>query len=318
MNNGPLGAASPRRRACFLRSTRLRAGLLLAAMPAAAVVVAVAPPGPAQAATTPYVTYAYYMSATTASGLNTQAYNDGYAFAKNLTGGQTAYLILDFGKVIDSGGTFGACDFSSPCTGFLNPQILTTLENASAGVHAGYTSGRIIITYGVSNNNANLSYAQNVQAGEYQEQRAGQLASYESGQGRIDQGAAAAADMEPDYDTYAKTKGLVDGAGDGGSYAYIDYGSADGCSSSGCDNGWSLADEAYVSYTGNAPSIVFPEIYTVNPSGMTAEWTLIRKAAGSGYTFAGVSVDSASAAKSLWNDLNAQNSGLVGAQTATF
>jgi hypothetical protein len=322
MNISPRGEASPRRRAAFPRFARLRAGLLLAVLPAAAAMVAVAQPGPAQAATTPYVTYAYYMSATTASGLNTQAYNDGYAFAKALTGGQTAYLILDFGKVVDSGGTFGACDFSSPCTGFLNSQILTALENASSGVHAGYTSGKIVISYGVNNYNSSLSYSQNVQAGEYQEQRAGDLASYESGQGRVDQGVAAAADMEPAWDSYANTKGLVDGAGDGGSYAYIDYGSADGCPTSGssgsCDNGWTVADEAYVSYTGNAPSIVMPQVFTVNPIVMSEQWTVIRDNAGGGYTFAGVSVDSASAASSLWNDLNSRNSGLVGAQTAVY
>jgi hypothetical protein len=318
-----IGTPSPRRRAAFLRGRGLRAGLLLATLPSAAALIAATPPGPAQASTTPYVTYAYYMSATTASGLNTQAYNDGYAFARSLTGGQTAYLILDFGEVVDSGGTFGACDFSPSCTGFLNPQILTALENASSGVHAGYTSGKIIITYGVSNDNVNLSYSQNVQAGEYQEQRAADLASYESGQGRIDQGAAAAADMEPDYNTFAKTKGLVDGAGDSGDfYAYIDYGSADGCPTSGssgnCDNGWTVADEAYVSYTGNYPSVVMPEVYSVAASAQADQWTVIRKNGGGGYTFAGVSVDSASDARSLWNDLNSLNSGLVGAQTAVF
>jgi hypothetical protein len=308
----------------FIKSAAGRRAVgLMAALPLAAGVAALVQPPAAEASAT-FVTDAYYMSASTASGLDTQAYNDGYAFAQQVTGGQTAFLILDFGEVTDNDGDFGACDFSGGACDFDNAQILTALENASDGVHAGYTSGTIIITYGNSNyDGTGLDYAQYKLAGEYQEQRANDLSNYEVSEGRVDQGAAAGADMEPDYNTYANTKGLVDGtsaSGDG--YAYIDYGSADGCPTSGssgsCDNGWTVGDEAYVSYTGNGDSFVMPEIYSVAATAMADQWTVIRKNAGAGYSFLGVSVDSAADGGSLWSDLNSLNSGLVGSQIVVF
>lgn len=307
----------------FFSSSVGRAAVgLLAAVPIATGLAVLVQPAAAQAASV-LVTNAYYMSATTASGLDTQAYNDGKAFAEEVTGGQTAYLIMDFGEVTESGGTYGACDFSSPCTDFVNSQILTALENASDGVHAGYTSGKIIICYGNSNyNGRGLDYAEYKLAGQYQETRANDLASFQSSNGRVDQGAGAASDMEPGYNTYSNTKGLADGTSASGySYPYIDYGSADGCpttgSSGSCSNGWTVGDEAYVSYTGNLDSVVMPEIYTVNPTVMSEQWTVIRKNAGS-YDFLGISADSSSQAVSLWNDLNNLNSGLVGHLAVVF
>src|SRR5215472_7527573 len=222
-------------RSFFTSSVGRTAVGLMAAVPIAAGLAVLVQPAAAEANTSVLVTNAYYMSATTASGLNTEAYNDGKAFAQQVKGGQTAYLILDFGEVTDSNGTFGACDFSSPCTDFINSQILTALENASDGVHAGYTSGKIIICYGNSNDNGwGLDYSQYKLAGQYQEDRAANLSSYESGHGRVDQGAGAASDMEPGFNTYGNTKGLVDGTtASGYSFPYIDYGSADGCPTSG-------------------------------------------------------------------------------------
>jgi hypothetical protein len=312
-------------RSFFTSSVGRAAVGLVAAAPLAAGLVVLVQPAAAEANTSVLVTNGYYMSATTTSGLNTQAYNDGKAFAQEVTGGQTAYLVLDFGEVTDSNGTFGACDFSSPnCTDFINSDILTALENAANGVHAGYVSGKIIICYGNSNYPGwGLDYSQYKLAGQYQEDRADDLYHYQASHGYVDQGAGAASDMEPAYNTYGNTKGLVDGTtASGHSYPYIDYGSADGCPTSGtggsCANGWDVGDVAYVSFTGNVDSLVMPEIYTVNPSGMSEQWTVVRKHVGSGYNFLGISADSWSAAVSLWNDLNNLNSGLVGHRANVF
>jgi len=283
--------------------------LVIASAPLALGSVTAGPAVPALAASAPPVTYGHYMDATTASGLNTEAYNAGYSFAQGMPSGATDYLILDFGCVWHSGSTYGAEDFSG--VAFQNSQILTALENASDGVHAGYKTGAIIITYG-NNNSCPTSYANYKLAGTYQELRASNLASFESSNGRVDQGVAAASDMEPAWDTFADTSGLVDGANSSGyGYLYLDYGSADGCPESGtggdCYTGWDVHDVGYVSYEGEA--VPAPEIYS---SALADQWTVIRKNWGNGYTFWAVLGSPAGSAQSQWNDLNSLNSGLVG------
>jgi hypothetical protein len=281
--------------------------LVMASVPLAVGSAVAGPAAPALAA--PPVTYGYYMTATTASALDTEAYNDGYAFAQNMPSGATDFLILDFGCVWHSGSTYGAYDFGG--VAFDNSQILTAMENASTGVHNGYRTGTTIITYG-NNNSCPTSYSNYKLAGTYQELRASNLASYESSNGRVDQGAAAASDMEPSWDTFGDTSGLVDGANSSGyGYLYLDYGSADGCPESGtggnCNNGWDVHDVGYVSFEGEA--VPAPEIYS---SALADQWTVVRKNWGDSYSFWAVLGSTASAAPSEWNDLNNLNSGLVG------
>ena len=299
-----------RKRGRAARAAGWAVTLVIASMPLALGSVAAAPAGPAMAATAPPVTYGHYMTATTASGLNTEAYNAGYSFAQGMPSGATDYLILDFGCVWHSGSTYGAYDFSG--VAFQNSQILTAMENASTGVHNGYKTGTIIITYG-NNNSCPTSYANYKLAGTYQELRASNLASYESSNGRVDQGAAAASDMEPSWDTFGDTSGLVDGANSSGYYMiYLDYGSADGCPQSGtggnCNNGWDVHDVGYVSFNGS-DAVPAPEIYS---SALASQWTVVRKNWGGGYNFWAVLGSPASSARSQWTDLNNLNSGLVG------
>jgi hypothetical protein len=271
--------------------------------------LALVPPVAAQAATAPPVTYGDYMTATTTSGLDTEAYDDGYYFAQNVKSGATDFLVLDFGCVWHSGSDYGAEDFSDAA--FDNAAILTALENASEGVQAGYTNGTTIITY-ANNNSCPTSYADYELAGEYQELRASQLAAFESDHHYTDQGAAAGSDMEPAWDTFPDTSGLVDGAnGSGYGYLYVDIGSADNCPDSGsggsCANGWDVHDVGYVSFEGDA--IPAPEIYSEYKA---EEWTVVRKNWGNGYSFWAVLGYTAADAPSEWDALEALNPGLVG------
>jgi hypothetical protein len=232
-------------------------------------------------------------------------------------------MILDFGAARDVGGGWGTIDFSN--TVLSNGTILTALENASDGVHNCYTQGTNIITYGNSNYNlsaSGMSTTDVYDTGFYQEQRAGQLASYESNLGRTDQSAAAASDMEPSWNGPGSTKELVIGATAEGFARYFDYGSADGCPTSGssgsCNNGWSVADLAYVSQSGAGASL--PEIYPPLTT-LAAQWTVIRRNWNanhtSSYGFTGVT-GAPGYAQAGWDDLNNDNPGIVERKIVCF
>ena len=88
----------------------------------------------------------------------------------------------------------------------------------------------------------------------------------------------AASDMEPSWDGAGITKKLVDGANAANFHRYYDFGSADGCPTSGtggrCNNGWWVSPVAYVSQHGVAAPL--PEIYPPLTT-LAAQWTVVRK-----------------------------------------
>lgn len=283
----------------------------------AALAATLALPGLGTAA--PARTTAYYMYATTLSGLQSEAYNKGYAFAQHHPGGDRV-LLLDFGAARRiSDGVYGTQIFSSSPVYFDNSQILAALKSGANGVHNGYVGGTTQVAYG--NNNSymtshGMTWTDAHNVGYYQEYRAAQLASYQSANGYNMQSAVAASDMEPGFDGPGITRSLVNGAN---TYAdrrlYYNYGSADGCPQSGsggsCNNGWTVGDVAWVSYSGSA--VPLPEIYY----GANAyQWTVIRRNGqsqfGSFYFWGttgstGVGLTPAEG----WNSLNSLNSGLV-------
>jgi hypothetical protein len=220
----------------------------------------------------------WYMYGSTLSTLKSSAYDHGYYFAKHHPGGSRV-MLLDFGaaRKIDSG-TWGAVDFSN--TLFDNASILAALKAAADGHHAGYSNvGSTNILYGNSNyhmSSSGMSNSDAWYAGYYQSQRAEQLFDYEQSKGYGAESADAASDIEPSWDGQLISKQLVNGDGAQGFSLYYDYGSADGCPSSGssgsCNNGWGVGDVAYVSYSHLA--VPLPEIYyTVNAD----QWTVIRR-----------------------------------------
>jgi hypothetical protein len=308
-------------------TTRRRLGIVAisASVPLALGMLALAPSGAAQASvsvtlatTAPAVTYGYYMSASSTSALNTEAYNDGYAFAQNNPNASIRYLILDFGCVLPNAETYDFGDLT-----LNNTDIQNALEQAVDGAHAGYKTGQIIVTYG-NNNSCPTSYSNYYSAGEYQESRTGDVANYISSKGWTSQlGAAAASDMEPSFDTWADTSGLVNGVNDGsvggvaGEYDFIDYGSADGCPTSGssgnCNNGWTVADVADASYGGDL-DFSLPEIYSET---LAEQWKVVANNYGSGYNFLGVTGYSAADGPGEWIDLYDLDSN-VGRDLAVF
>lgn len=278
--------------------------------------------GTAQATASPTPMTAWYMYGTTTSALDSNAYNDGYTTAGEVTGaGDDEYLMLDFGEPLYFGSnTYGAYDFSD--TSFTNPQILTALENAAHGVHDGYKTGNMTIVYGNSNYGlASLTSSEVYNVGKYQVLRASQLLTYQENHGYVDQGAAAGSDMEPSWSSFSLTEQLVNGATAEGGYLYLDYGSADGCPTSGdsgyCNNGWDVVDEIYVSWHGEA--VPFPEIYSET---MADQWNVIRTRAQAdedSYFFWGITGSPpVSTAKAEWVDLYDLDSGVLGNDIVCF
>lgn len=266
----------------------------------------------------PPVVTAYYMYGTTASALETNAYNHGCAFARNQPGGDRA-LMLDFGAARTIGSdSYGALDFSG--TVFGNTTILAALESASDGVHDCYSGrGFTEITYGNSNwemTQAGMNSTDSHEAGYWQATRANNLYNYEQNHGRVQQDGEAGVDMEPSFDKRPISNELVNGASEANVVVDFDYGSADGCPSSGssgsCNNGWGVNDVAWASFSGVALSL--PEIYyAVNAS----QWTVVRRNwdanHSTNYQFSGVtgSTGVGLTPQEGWNDLAADNQNLV-------
>jgi hypothetical protein len=108
------------------------------------------------------------------------------------------------------------------------------------------------------------------------------------------------------------TEQLINGDYGHGFALYWDYGSADGCPSSGgngnCNNGWNVHDVGFVSYAHLAVPV--PEIYyTANAD----QWTNVRNVWGNGYVFWGTTGTTGVGLtpEAGWNALNARNPGYV-------
>jgi hypothetical protein len=127
--------------------------------------------------------------------------------------------------------------------------------------------------------------------------------------------------MEPSYDRQLITKQLVNGASAQGWSLYDNFGSVDGCPTSGsangsCNNGWDVGDVAYVSFHGLA--VPLPEIYyTVSAN----QWTVVRRwwdaNTQSSYFYDGVTGTTPGPSGGInattgWNTLNSKNPGRVG------
>lgn len=284
---------------------------------------------PASAVTAPPPVQAFYMYGTTVTGLENVAYSAACTFATNQPDSQWDIMLLDFGAArLLASGDYGAIDFSN--TAFTNASILLALKAAADGYHNCHRKGGVIIEYGNSNyhmSNVGMTNADAWNAGYDQEQTAEDLWQYQDAHGYTSQDSGAGSDMEPSYDGQLITKQLVNGATSQGWALYDDYGSVDGCPTSGssngaCNNGWDVQDVAYVSFHGLA--LPLPEIYyTVSAS----QWTVIRKywdaTHSTGYFFDGVTGSTPAPsgginATTAWNTLNSKNPGLVGYYLVCF
>jgi hypothetical protein len=280
----------------------------------------------AAAAAAPTAVTAWYMYGSSASELKSYAYAHGCAFAKAQPDVSIRLLLLDFGaaRKVDSG-TWGAVDFSN--TTFANADILAALKRAADGYHNCHVKGGVDIVYGTSNyhlSNSGMSTTDAWYAGYHQSERAENLYDYQDTHGYSSQTSDAAADIEPSWDGQLISKQLVNGDTGHGWALYYDFGSADGCPTSGssdgaCNNGWHASDVGYVSFHGLA--LPLPEIYyTVNAN----QWTVVRKwwnaNQTTGYFFGGVTASTGVGLSpaSSWSTLNSMNGGLVDAQLVCF
>jgi len=291
-------------------------------LPLAALVLGFAADNRASAAAAPNTVEAFYMYGSTVTGLQSNANTDGCNYASTQPDYQTDIMLLDFGAArAFPNGDYGTIDFSGAT--FKNSSILLALERAADGYHNCHVKGGVIIEYGNSNyhmSNVGMTNADAWNAGYWQEQTAENLAAYQVAQGYTSQGAGAASDMEPSYDGQLITKQLVNGATSQGWALYDDFGSVDGCPTSGssngpCNNGWDVGDVAYVSFHGLA--VPLPEIYYAVSAN---QWTVIRKywdaTHSTDYFFDGVTGETPGPSGGLnatagWTTLNSKNSGLV-------
>jgi hypothetical protein len=274
---------------------------------------------------TPVPVKAYYVYGSTAGAAAHQVYYNAKNYAGAQPAGTTRVLMFDFGaaRKVDSN-TWGALDFSGTLLG--NGAILQALESASDGYHDGNSSGQVRISYGNSNwhlSSNGMGTSNTWYAGYYQSYRAKQLSNYQESKSYGREDAAAGSDMEPSYEGPLVTRQLVNGDTAHGFAVYYNYGSADGCPSSGssgsCNNGWNLNDVAYVSYYGLAWGL--PEIYyTVNAD----QWTAARRAwnatHSSDFHFAGVTAETGAGLtpQQAWNALAARNPNHVGNELICF
>jgi len=274
-------------------------------------------------AAAPRTVPAFYMYGTTLTGLENGAHGDGCFFASNQPDSQTDIMLLDFGAArILATGEFGAIDFSGGA--FSDRDILMALKSAADGYHSCHVRGGVIMEFGNSNyhmSNVGMTTTDAWNAGWDQESTAANLSAYQDAQGYSSQGSGAASDIEPSYDAPLISKQLVNGATARNFSVYDDFGSVDGCPTSGssngpCNNGWDVSDVAYVSFHGVA--VPLPEIYyTVSAN----QWTVVRKwwnaNTSSSYFFDGITGTTPAPSGGVdattgWNTLNSKNPGLVG------
>lgn len=278
-------------------------------------VIGAAAATPSIASATPPSVPAYYIYGTSDAAVANAAYNDGCNFARANAGGNRV-LMLDFGAARASSAGGGTLDFSQYYVS--NPAILTALESASNGVSNCYSGGYNIIVYG--NNNSDLSgmtTTDATNAGVWQAQRANDLFNYESSNNRNQQDTGVGIDMEPSFGARPISNDIVNGMNQGLAQAGYDFGSADGCPTSGsggsCNNGWTPFDVGWASFSG--AMLPLPEIYyPVNAN----QWSVVKNAWNAQesikYFFAGSTGESSGAGltpQQGWNDLSAANPGIV-------
>ncbi|MHB1487330.1 MAG: hypothetical protein ACYCZM_07245, partial [Acidimicrobiales bacterium] len=216
-----------------------------------------------------------------------------YDTGSSVTGNRN--IVLDFGgQFADSSSTdgYGA---KSPFSGVQIPDF--SANNASVQTEAldfinGWTycsSGTLPGFIGIGTNNSTGNNVNNTTGHLWGNLAVSIYSTYENAQsGNGPLYIHGADDIEPGFGSFSNAKewigGLVPAArGSSGSdgfqasgSTYFDYGSADGCTSSGCYGGWTDSNVFDVAY-GYAGAIAMPEIYY---SGEPPDWVAVE---GAGY-----------------------------------
>lgn len=215
------------------------------------------------------VDWSFYITSSSTSAAYNLGCNQGH-YDANL-GNINSAVVLDFGMQTSS----GSYDFSNAYLSYA--QIEAVAEEFSHGYWACTGSDATSVldlgigtsnwTNGVVTYSAGQAWANAVNAAE----------NYNQSQGYSSQVTLMGADdIEPSWHDHTSTINWVNGYASVGGSLYMDYGSADGCSTSSasnssCNNGWTQDNEWYVSW-GASPAVPTPEIYN---SSMAWQWQKI-------------------------------------------
>lgn len=238
------------------------------------------------AQTKPPTTTSWYVNAVsgdTNSALYNWMYSKGYVAGQidlATSGTQNSAVILDFGQPWVQGGVQGAIGFS-PTFRFLSSAVM---KEAAKEFARGYywgsrsdTQSQMRIVVGTNNFGSYATYAHG-QAWIQLVKDVGTAIQPYASQVTVRGGN----DIEPGYSTPPVANSWVNGYTSGfvGPYFLYNYGSADGCPTSGttntpgsCNNGWTQDNVEYVSW-GASPSYPLPQIYST-AGGNAKQWQQI-------------------------------------------
>ena len=229
--------------------------------------------------------YMNFYSTDSDAALNSQMFARGYELGQRdlgLPGAQNSIAVLDFGQPWVQNGVYGTIGFS----GYYRFASVSTIRLAAAWFAYGYINGAGSDTLSVvrmvigTNNYGSYATSAHGQAWAQMMRNIGADITTYGWSNRI--GVRAGNDMEPSYSTPSGTANWVNGyAGAWASpYFLYNYGSADGCPTSGatsapkaCSNGWSQDTVWFVSW-GAAPSYPLPEVYSTG-GGNAKQWQQI-------------------------------------------
>ncbi len=209
------------------------------------------------------ITYSIYVESLTATDLYNRGVSLGESVA-DVSGTQTAYAILDFGALYNNSST-GWMVTKHGGTNTTDNATVPLVEAFAHGFWIGTGSdlgSTLYLGMGVNNsstisNAGGKAWADRVNtANDYVRSNYNQV--YVLG----------AADLEPGFGSDTQMRAFVDGYNTNHDTSLLDYGSADGCSTTGvpssCNNGWSAGDVWYAAWGG--ANLPFPEIYTESGS----------------------------------------------------
>lgn len=230
----------------------------------------------------------FYLTASSSSDLEKQAYAAGARFAGRQTSGH-AILALDFGAARVKSGTHGTALRGG--TFFSNDDIGDAIEEAAKGYGDHHQGGSATIVY--ANSNASIGdpgsgYEKfdESTASEAGKEQAEAVKGLDLGS---DASASVGGDIEPGYDKAGSPSvatAMVEAAADEASGTYYDFGTAP-CDPQGrCVNGWRTEDICKVA-SGSGRSAL-PEIYFDELIDQPRQWFDVARSCGI-KSYAGVS-----------------------------
>lgn len=230
---------------------------------------------PAFAQTQPATDWSWYVRSYNTSQAYQLGYNQGSSDLNN--GWINSQVTLDFGA--QQGDGSGTCMTGySLCNGPLtNAQVENYAEQFALGYWNGtgadYTS---VLMLGIGTNNSGSSSASLGTAWANVVNDVKGWLSYRGYNSQINAGGAN--DIEPSWNSVANSNGWSNGFHNAGCCWYIDFGSADGCSTyaynnTGCSNSW-VQDNVWWAAWGNPAAQSTPEIYI---QANADQWFMIAK-----------------------------------------